>query len=212
MSLAVNHLYEFGAFRLDTDERVLRRLDDGASVPITPKVFSILLLLVENQGRILSKEEMMNAIWADTFVEESNLTFNIRKLRQALGDDAHECRYVETISRRGYRFKAEVKKVLIDKSLDAKDGVTAATTIEANGLDHSQRSRTERRNRLIGATLFTVALLFLAGAAAWKYTTGANRNEDGLLSAFAHGAGAMPVLALRTTHLERQHARSGGLA
>lgn len=194
MSLAVNHLYEFGSFRLDTDERVLRRLDDGAIVPLTPKVFSTLLLLVENQGRIVSKEEMMSALWADTFVEESNLTFNIRKLRQALGDDAHECRYVETVSRRGYRFKAEVKKVLTDKSLDAKDGVTAAPTIEANGLDHSQRSRTERRNRLIAATLFTVALLFSAGAAAWKYTSGANRNEDGLLSAFAHGAGAMPVL------------------
>lgn len=238
MSIAINYLYEFGAFRLDADERVLRRLDDNTIVPLTPKVFSTLLLLVENQGRIVSKEAMMSALWADTFVEESNLTFNIRKLRQALGDDAHDCRYVETVSRRGYRFKAEVKKVLTEvadekkseigyrafvengnavsawseetasanvsnapryETTSSKEHVAVATAVEANTLDGSlrnrteNRSRTERRNRLIAAALVATALLLSAGAATWKYAV-ANRNGDGLLSAFAHGAGAPPVL------------------
>lgn len=238
MSIAINYLYEFGAFRLDADERVLRRLDDNTIVPLTPKVFSTLLLLVENQGRIVSKEAMMSALWADTFVEESNLTFNIRKLRQALGDDAHDCRYVETVSRRGYRFKAEVKKVLTEaadetkseidyrafvengnavskwseetaganvsnapryETTSSKEHVAVATAVEANTLDGSlhnrteNRSHTERRNRLIAAALVATALLLSAGAATWKYT-GVNRNGDGLLSAFAHGAGAPPVL------------------
>ncbi len=115
MALAIKHLYEFGAFSLDATERVLRRRETGEIVPLTPKVLSTLLLLIENRERILSKEEMMSALWPDTFVEESNLTFNIRKLRQALGDDAQRGVYIETIPRRGYRFKAAVKEVLAEK-------------------------------------------------------------------------------------------------
>lgn len=110
MAVALKSLYEFGQFCLDTEERVL--LKDGEHIQLTPKVFETLLLLVQNQGRILSKEEMLNTIWQDSFVEESNLAFNIRKLRQALGDDKGSPTFIETIPRRGYRFKAEVKEVL----------------------------------------------------------------------------------------------------
>lgn len=225
MALAIKHLYEFGAFHLDATERVLRRRGDNEIVSLTPKVFSTLLLLVENGGRIVSKEEMMSALWPDAFVEESNLTFNVTKLRKALGDDAHECSYIETVPRRGYRFKAEVKEVLTENfpetkpeirsagiyengnavsewpekemgvsvSVDARREATitseSATATGASGL----AGRTKKRSYLIAAAV-AVALSLSVGAAAWKYT-GANRERDGLLSAFARGEwGALPAL------------------
>lgn len=110
MSLAIKSFYEFGPFVLDPKERVLLR--DGVPVQLTPKVFDTLLLLIQNQGRTVSKEEMFDALWRDSFVEESNLTFNIRKLRQALGDERGSPTYIETVPKRGYRFKFEVKEVL----------------------------------------------------------------------------------------------------
>jgi Tol biopolymer transport system component/DNA-binding winged helix-turn-helix (wHTH) protein len=109
MPLVLNQLYEFGPFRIDTEERVLLR--DGNPVALTPKVFDTLLVLVRNRGHIVTKDEMMNSLWPDAFVEESNLTFNIRMLRKALGEDAHTPAYIETVPRRGYRFKSEVTEV-----------------------------------------------------------------------------------------------------
>src|SRR5574341_933443 len=101
--------YEFGPFHLDTDERLLMR--DGRVVPLPPKVFETLLALVKNSGRIVSKEELMQSLWPDTFVEESNLTQNISQIRRALGDGASEAQYIETIPKRGYRFVAPVQRV-----------------------------------------------------------------------------------------------------
>lgn len=102
------HFYEFDSFRLDTVERQLRR--DGKNVPLTPKAFETLLLLVENSGRVLEKEQLMQTLWPDTFVEEGNLSDNISKIRQALGDSRKEPKYIETVSRRGYRFVASVRE------------------------------------------------------------------------------------------------------
>jgi DNA-binding winged helix-turn-helix (wHTH) protein len=75
VSLQTTHLYEFGPFRMDTDQRLLVRNDEV--VPVTPKVFDTLLALVERGGRVVEKAELMNLLWPETFVEESNLTFNI---------------------------------------------------------------------------------------------------------------------------------------
>jgi DNA-binding winged helix-turn-helix (wHTH) protein/Tol biopolymer transport system component len=114
MSLLINHFYRFGDFTLDTDQRVLLR--DGKPLALTPKVFDTLLILVENSGRIVEKEDLMRRLWPDTFVEESNLTFNIQQLRKSLSDDARNPRYVGTVARRGYRFIADVEEVLSDRS------------------------------------------------------------------------------------------------
>lgn len=108
MSLPFNYLYEFGEFRLDPREKILMR--SGKSVELTPKGFELLCLFVENHGRLLGKNELMDTLWADSFVEESNLTFNIRRLRVILGDDAHEPRYIKTVRRHGYRFIADVRR------------------------------------------------------------------------------------------------------
>jgi DNA-binding winged helix-turn-helix (wHTH) protein/TolB-like protein len=103
------HLYDFGRFRLDPVERLLLR--DGEPVPLTPKVFEILLVLVRNRGRIVEKTELMSIVWPDAFVEEGNLTQNISLLRKALGEGLNGQQYVETVSRRGYRFVAPVSEI-----------------------------------------------------------------------------------------------------
>ena len=102
MSLLLNHLYRFGEFTLDADQKVLLR--KGKPLPLAPKIIDTLVTLVENSGRIVEKQELMTRVWPDTFVEESNLTYSIRQLRKTLGDDARHPRYIETISKRGYRF------------------------------------------------------------------------------------------------------------
>lgn len=98
--------YEFANFRLDLSQKVLLR--DSKPVPLTPKVFETLKLFLENAGKLLEKDELMQRLWQDRFVEEGNLTSNIKMLRKALGDNAAEPRFIETVQRRGYRFIAEV--------------------------------------------------------------------------------------------------------
>jgi Tol biopolymer transport system component/DNA-binding winged helix-turn-helix (wHTH) protein len=102
-------LYEFGPFRLDAANRLLLR--NGETVPLKPKVFDTLLALVEQSGRVLTKQELMEKIWPDTAVEENNLTQNISALRKILGQSADGQQYIETIPRRGYRFVPHVNEV-----------------------------------------------------------------------------------------------------
>lgn len=101
------HLYQFGPFSLDVAERVLFR--DGQPVALPPKAFDLLLVLVENSGHLLEKDELMQRLWPDTFVEEANLPNNISLLRKALATDKDH-QYIETVPRRGYRFVADVEE------------------------------------------------------------------------------------------------------
>ncbi len=103
------HFYEFANFRLDPFQKVL--LHNGKLVHLTPKVFDTLEILVEENGKLLEKEELMQRIWQDRFVEESNLTSNIKTLRKALGDNSAQPTFIETVPRRGYRFIADVNKL-----------------------------------------------------------------------------------------------------
>ena len=100
-------IYKFGSFSLDERER--RLVCEGAHVPLTPKAFDTLLLLAQHAGHILGKQEMMERIWPGTFVEEATLAQNIFTLRRALGEDANNIRYIETIPRVGYRFRCGVE-------------------------------------------------------------------------------------------------------
>ncbi len=109
MSLQTNNIYEFEDFRLDFTEKTLK--GGGGVVPLTPKVFETLCVLVENAGHLIEKDELMQKLWQDRFVEESNLTFNIKMLRKALGDSAQKPQFIETVQSRGYRFIADVKRI-----------------------------------------------------------------------------------------------------
>ncbi|HEV8426860.1 MAG TPA: winged helix-turn-helix domain-containing protein [Pyrinomonadaceae bacterium] len=101
--------YEFGPYQFDLNRRVLMRA--GEAIPLTPKATEILVMLLANAGQLVEKDELLKEVWPDTFVEESNLTQNIFTLRKALGDDRADPRYIETVTRRGYRFIAPVTVV-----------------------------------------------------------------------------------------------------
>lgn len=108
MSKRESHSFEFGAFRVIPAERQLLRGEEP--VPLTPKTFDLLVLLVENSGHLMEKTELMKRLWADSFVDEANLSVNMSALRRALGEGANENHYIETVSRRGYRFVAPVQE------------------------------------------------------------------------------------------------------
>lgn len=106
---AVSYLYEFGPFRLDPTERLLLR--DGHPVPLTPKAFDLLMVLVQRSGHLIEKRELLEAVWPASFVEEGNLSVMVHALRKAFGSDHRDYTYIETVSKRGYRFVAEVKLI-----------------------------------------------------------------------------------------------------
>lgn len=103
------NIYEFGGFRVDSVKRLLTQ-GDGEIVSLTPKVFELLLYLVQNCGKVIEKEELMREIWTDTIVEESNLSQNISILRRELGEKRGEHQFIVTVPGRGYKFVAEVTK------------------------------------------------------------------------------------------------------
>ena len=100
--------YEFGEFRLNTVERSLASA--GRPVSLAPKALDVLIVLVENRGQIVERDDLMKKVWPDTFVEDNNLAFNISVLRKLLGESAVSPRYIETIPKRGYRFIGEVRE------------------------------------------------------------------------------------------------------
>jgi DNA-binding winged helix-turn-helix (wHTH) protein/Tol biopolymer transport system component len=109
MSPQVNHLLEFGPFRIDSQQRLLLR--EGEPVPLSPKAFELLLVLVQRSGQVVLKEELMNLLWPDTFVEESNLGQHVFQLRKALGETAQDPSYILTVPGRGYRFAPQVRTI-----------------------------------------------------------------------------------------------------
>ena len=109
MSKEPNHFYEFGPFRLDPEKLLLLR--DNRPVPLPPKAFDTLFVLVRNSESVVLKDDLMKSVWPDTFVEESNLAQNIFVLRKALGETAGQNRYIATVPGRGYRFAEKVRVV-----------------------------------------------------------------------------------------------------
>jgi Tol biopolymer transport system component/DNA-binding winged helix-turn-helix (wHTH) protein len=146
MSLNGVSSYRFGEFNLDAAENVLRR---GKKVlPLTPKMFELLRVLVENQGRLLTKEDLMKEVWADSFVEESNLAVTIGQLRKVLEDDPRHPIYIETHARRGYRFIANVEIAAPEES-----------EIGVENRVRDPRSRRSRLKTLLPAIFAAIVLL-----------------------------------------------------
>src|SRR5579864_8246364 len=101
MPSLVNGLYEFGEFRLDAQRRTLQRGQE--LVALTPKAFDLLLQLIQSAGKTVTKDDLMKAVWPDSFVEESNLTQTIFMVRKAL-NEAKDQRYILNVQGQGYRF------------------------------------------------------------------------------------------------------------
>jgi len=140
MSGSKSQSYEFGPFRLDTEERCLAR--DGCFVPLTPKAFELLLVLVRKSGRVVGKDELMKELWPDSFVEEGNLTQHVFALRKALGENHSEPQFIETVARRGYRFRAGVNQVREVESTLVLERHTRAQIITEEEEDASTKAET----------------------------------------------------------------------
>lgn len=163
MKLPTEIVYEFGPFRLDPAERSLRRADKA--VALTPKMFDVLLFLVERSGQVVEKEELLRAVWPDTFVEEANLTVNISSLRKALG----EASYIETVQRRGYRFAAPLKQEAAEPIPEVAVEETAPPAVA----EARHRPLTRRRPAF-------VILLIVAGLAVGAYQVSQARRTPSL--------------------------------
>src|ERR1700722_1181143 len=136
MSKQASQLYEFGPFRVDPRECLLLR--DGEALALTPKAFETLLVLVQNAGHLMAKEELMRSIWPDSYVEEVNLSQNISLLRKALGDQAQGSRYISTVPGRGYRFTEKVRLVP-----ESNEIVLRSSSITQVVIDEHEQSSTE---------------------------------------------------------------------
>lgn len=156
MSEENRHFYEFGPFRLDPLKRRLSR--DGEPLKLTPKAFELLLVLVEERGRTVAKDELLERVWAGTIVEENNLNQNITALRKTLGDSRQESQYIATIPGLGYRFVAEVRRVEEDLTQRRQD-VTEAAKEDVVPVA-ARPSRAFRYLLLILVPLIVAALVF----------------------------------------------------
>ena len=152
-SLTEKGVYEFGDFRLDTRERAIESA--GRPLSIAPKALDLLIVLVENCGRIVDKQELMKKVWPDTFVEDNNLAFNISVLRKLFGESGASPRFIETISKRGYRFIADV--VRVPDELSAMNGSPAPVVAPAYVAEPPPAPARSAQWRILAGALFIVA-------------------------------------------------------
>lgn len=160
MANKTSYFYEFGPFRIDPVHRLLLR--EKQPVPLQPKAFDILVVLVENSEKVVLKDDLLKAVWPDTFVEESNLAQNIFVLRKTLGDAVGENRYIVTVPGRGYRFVGEVRAGGGEEKAEAELIVRSRTRSDVV---------IEERNSLlpmIGAVAVISALALAAGAISYR--------------------------------------------
>lgn len=135
-------LYKFGNFRLDVAKRLLLKGVDEI-VPLMPKAFDTLLYLVQNSGKVIEKDELMAEIWADTIVEENNLTQNISILRRVFGEKPGEHRFIVTVPGHGYKFVAEVTKEAEMSEPSAVAGGRDAAELELSDLKLQTKNESE---------------------------------------------------------------------
>ena len=177
------HFYEFGRFRINTGDRLLLR--DQEIVQLTPKVFDILLALVETSGQVISKDSLMKRVWPDSFVEEGNLTQNISLLRKALGEGQNGHQYIETVARRGYRFIEPVRESRDGGPDSTRDNASAAVAVVEPATELTSESEPVSASRgvavqhVIGSlkrhrrvSLATLLALVLAAAGIVYFTRG----------------------------------------
>src|ERR1700680_2705644 len=173
--------YAFGQFTLVPSQK--RLLCDREVVPLSPKVFDTLVLLVENQGRLIQKEELLKALWPDTVVEEVALAHNVSQLRKVLGDLAEDPKFIETVPKRGYRFIAAVRELSEPaprvESL-AESGVTPPAVQDVPWWRHT----------ILAA--FAAALVMVAGVAAYVYLPRAGHSAAGVFAAI-HSVAVLPL-------------------
>jgi DNA-binding winged helix-turn-helix (wHTH) protein/TolB-like protein/Flp pilus assembly protein TadD len=182
--MRAKQIYEFGPFRLDPAEHILLR--EGKLVSLTPKAFETLAVLVENNGHLIEKEELIRRVWPDTIVEEGNLNNVIYMLRKALGHESDDGKYIETISKRGYRFVAEVRAEQAQHNAQADPTVAPGPTLsDQHSATHAPSHSPALSVSLLrllrerpGWALLTAGLLVSALAIALFYVWRSSQRRD----------------------------------
>jgi DNA-binding winged helix-turn-helix (wHTH) protein/tetratricopeptide (TPR) repeat protein len=154
-------IYEFGNFRLDVNERTIERIDGARTDALPDKTFETLVLLVRKHGHLVSKDDILQYVWPDTVVEENNLEKRIHQLRQFLGTNNGDGKYIDTVRKHGYRFVAPVRKLDVSGSWLPEtlrtpgvptSPIVEAFTVDRNGHAHAaldaELEATSRRDRL----------------------------------------------------------------
>src|SRR6202789_2900861 len=169
----MSNLFNFGEFALDPGRRTLSRADSPVS--LTPKAFDVLLFLAQNPNRLVTKEELLRAVWGDTFVEDGNLTQYISHLRKALGDNSEDARLIVTIARKGYQFAGEV---VFSETAPATPGEGRPIGTERSRTDAAptpniptieavpSKSKSWRKGVIAASSIF---LLAMAGSVSWRH-------------------------------------------
>ena len=183
MSLQTNNIYSFEDFRLDLYEKTLH--GGGNLIPLTPKVFETLCLLVENAGHLIEKDELMEKLWQGRFVEESNLTFNIKMLRRALGDSAQKPQFIETVQSRGYRFISKVSQpeAVATGFLHPIDNSPVATAPVSDSLRaYPTGSNPKQKARIILFTVGFATAIFLIFMLSFNFQPNSSINRNAIKS------------------------------
>jgi DNA-binding winged helix-turn-helix (wHTH) protein/pimeloyl-ACP methyl ester carboxylesterase len=168
--IADRRAYRFGPFHLDVRERRLSR--DGEVIPLRLKVFDTLRVLVENSGRLVTKQELLDTVWPETTVEENNLNHNVSVLRKALGEKATGQQYIETVPRVGYRFAAPVEAAVAQTAASAasiakaRQDIRYCTTSDGVRLAYAT---TGKGPPLVKASNWLTHLDFEWGSPIWRH-------------------------------------------
>ena len=178
MRLTAQVLYEFDRFRLDPAEQLL--LSDGKPVSITPKAFQILCVLIQSNGRLIDKDDLIKKVWPNSFVEEANLSVNISALRKALGDTPDGQKFIGTVPKRGYRFVMPVREIRNGSQTETTKQEASAPT-RPSALDVQNPVLTgpttpdavpfTRRLRLAGIGALLIIVLGFIGYSVYKRPT-----------------------------------------
>jgi DNA-binding winged helix-turn-helix (wHTH) protein/TolB-like protein/tetratricopeptide (TPR) repeat protein len=194
-------LYVFNRFRFDPINHLL--VSEGTPVSLKPKAFEVLLVLVRNGSRLTTKEELMQKVWPDSFVGEANLTVNVSALRKLLGTTPDRQPYIETVSKKGYRFVVPVTEVQDEAftspgtppepagELISVSSPEAGQAVSAGPIEPQTFRREASQSRLI---FLVIGLLLVIAAGAAYFTYRANRRPDGHL----HRLAVLPFQNLRT--------------
>jgi DNA-binding winged helix-turn-helix (wHTH) protein/Tfp pilus assembly protein PilF len=174
-SQPVRHFYEFGPFRLDLEQKLLTY--EGETVPLAPKVFETLVLLIENKGRVVKKDEMIKTLWPDRYVEESNLTQNIFMLRKIFGEAPGKHQYIETIPKRGYRFTGQVTEI----QEEIEQAEQSAPTVELEAEAQQEKAARLEETKI---SIAVMPMVNETGDPAWEYL--ADGITDGLIKLLSY--------------------------
>jgi DNA-binding winged helix-turn-helix (wHTH) protein/Tol biopolymer transport system component len=171
-------VYAFAGFTLDAERRLLLR--GSETINLHPKALDLLLALVENRDRVLSKNELLDLVWAEQFVEENNLAVQISTLRKIFGEKKEEHRFIVTVPNKGYRFVAEVEAENRNGRvfLDISESVFDETNFEKADIEHDKTTEIRRRGFVLPFLIVGIGVLFLIGLSVSRFWQTAQTSES----------------------------------